>query len=72
MDLELFQKHFRKAEKDMKAGKYQNAINHYSDAIKIDPKSVACYKNRGLARACLGDESGAIKDYEKAKNNERI
>lgn len=45
---------------------YSKAIEHYNNAIKLNPKIVNAYNNRGIAY-CENDEvERAIKDYNKA------
>ena len=41
------------------------ALNNYSKAIKVDPTREDIYINRGKISAILGDELGAVDDYEK-------
>jgi len=45
---------------------YTGAIQDYSKAIKLNPKDVMAYFNRGEAKFNLEDYSGAIQDYNKA------
>jgi len=45
--------------------RYAEAVEAYSQAIDIKPHPFA-YVNRGSARGNLGDDSGAIADYNKA------
>jgi tetratricopeptide (TPR) repeat protein len=48
------------------AGKYEEAVRHYNEAIKIDPNNVKGYNNRGVAYAKMGKYDQAISDYTKA------
>ena len=51
-------------------GDYDRAIADYTEAIRLNPKYVTAYYNRGLARAAKGDTAKAdiIKgDIAKAK-----
>ncbi len=45
---------------------YEDAIEDYTKAIEIEPKSVFAYRLRGDAKSELGDYQGAIDDYTKA------
>ncbi len=49
-----------------KSGATQKAIDHFGQAIRIDPKFVLAYYNRGLALQVLGEEQKAIRDYSAA------
>lgn len=46
-----------------KSGLYQKAVAYFDEAIRIDPKFVLAYYNRGVALQQLGQEQQAIKDY---------
>ena len=46
--------------------KNQEAIEYYTEAIKLDPAKVVVYENRALAKERLQDYPGAIKDYKLA------
>jgi tetratricopeptide (TPR) repeat protein len=41
-------------------------IAYYSEAIRLDPRCVEAYSNRGVARRARGDLAGAIADYTEA------
>ena len=45
---------------------YEDAIQDYTKAIKIEPNSVFAYRLRGDSKRKLGDYQGAINDYSKA------
>jgi len=45
---------------------YEDAIEDYTKAIKIEPSSVFAYRLRADAKGKLGDYQGAINDYSKA------
>jgi serine/threonine protein kinase len=47
-------------------GNYRQAIEEYSDAIRLDPKFVNAYTNRGLSYYHLGDRTRAFDDYSTA------
>jgi len=48
------------------AGKYDEAIRHYNQAIKIDSNNVKAYNNRGVAHSKMGKLDLAISDYTSA------
>ena len=61
----------------IKEGKFEEAIDAFNEAIKIDPREWSAYQNRGAARQRLLDQSGAtsineykgvIADYTEAIN----
>ncbi|BAZ65830.1 MAG: tetratricopeptide repeat protein [Pelatocladus maniniholoensis HA4357-MV3] len=45
---------------------YQGAIADYSTAIRLNPRYVYAYNNRGIVRSELGDNKGAVADYTQA------
>ncbi len=45
---------------------HRKAIEDYSKAIQLDPKSAIIYNNRGAAYYELGEYHKAIEDYDKA------
>jgi tetratricopeptide (TPR) repeat protein len=47
-------------------GEYKAAISYFDKAIKLDPKNIAAYHERGLAKARLQRFEAAITDYDKA------
>ncbi|MDE0020141.1 MAG: tetratricopeptide repeat protein [Candidatus Poribacteria bacterium] len=47
-------------------GKHDKAIDHYDEAIKLNPRSAAAYNNRGLAYVAEDNLVAAISDYTKA------
>jgi serine/threonine-protein kinase len=48
------------------AGEHAAAIENYSRAIELDPKSVRAYNNRGVARHARGDLAGGVEDWTRA------
>lgn len=48
------------------SGDFDGAIELYTQAIAVDPRSFVAYFNRGLLRSTRGDIDGAIADYEAA------
>ena len=49
-----------------KKGKYEEAVKHYDQAIRINPQNGTTYTNRGAARASLGQHNDAIADFDEA------
>ena len=49
-----------------KKGKYEEAVKHYDQAIRINPQNGTTYTNRGAARDSLGQHNDAIADYDQA------
>ena len=47
-------------------GKYQEAIEWYDKALKIDPNNVFALNNKGLALSNLGKYEEAIEWFDKA------
>lgn len=45
---------------------YKAAIGAYDKVLHIDPKYVAAYNNRGIAKQAIGQHEAAITDYDKA------
>ena len=45
---------------------YQEAIEHYTEAIHLDPNHAPAYYSRGIAYHNLGEHQRAIQDYDKA------
>lgn len=50
----------------LKVKDLDGAIEDYDEAIRINPKEVEAYLNRGYAKRDKGDSDGAIKDYDEA------
>ena len=50
----------------MESGKYQDAIEAYSEAIELNPNYVKAYNNRGVAYRNLGEYQQAMRDYGRA------
>ena len=47
-------------------GDYERAIADFNEAIRLDPKDAAAYRNRGFAWKSKGDYDRAIADYNEA------
>ena len=58
--------HIRRGNRHYDAGKYEDAIAEYTQAIALDPKYAAAYNNRGAANNNLGKYAEAIADYDQA------
>ncbi len=50
-----------------KDGKYEEAIAHFSSAIKLNPNYAEAYRHRGFVYSLMGLELGAESDLRKAK-----
>lgn len=48
------------------AGDYLKAIQHYTQAIRLQPKHDGIYFDRGKAKFFIEDYKGALKDFSKA------
>ena len=42
---------------------YLSAIQDYYEALKLNPKNVTAYNNRGAARLMLKDFKGSVEDF---------
>jgi tetratricopeptide (TPR) repeat protein len=60
------QEWFEQGYKHDDAGRYDEAIHAYSEAIRLKPDYADAYNNRGLARYSRGDLAGALRDYNTA------
>ncbi len=54
----------RRAERAIQRARYRTAARLLSDALKLDPTYAPLQRNLGVARARLGNVSGARKAYE--------
>lgn len=45
---------------------FQGAMNHFNQAIEMYSEYAEAYAGRGVARAQLGDKSGAVSDLQTA------
>ena len=48
-------------------GDYENAIEAYDEAIRLNPQYAKAYNNRGIAYGLLGQQEQADRDFAKAK-----
>ena len=49
-----------------KKGKYEEAVKHYDEAIRLNPQYAGAYNNRGNAKSAFGRHEEAIADYDEA------
>jgi tetratricopeptide (TPR) repeat protein len=47
-------------------GKHHEAVDDYSQAIKLDPEYAKAYADRGISFSKLGDKQKAMADYNAA------
>jgi serine/threonine protein kinase/lipoprotein NlpI len=57
---------YRRANELRERGNFRGAIEEYNDAIRLDPKFVNAYTNRGLSYHRLGQGDRAFDDYSAA------
>lgn len=55
---------------NLQAGRYKQAIDDFSMAIRMNPNYKEAYRSRGFAHSMLGFELGAAADLQKAKQLE--
>jgi hypothetical protein len=55
--------YFDRANTHSEFGRFQDAIENYSQILQIDSSNADAYFQRGVARSNLGDYRGAIEDY---------
>lgn len=58
---------YRLGIEEAKAGNYVDAINHYNQAIRLEPRLAAAFFARSMAKADLGDLQGAVADAKQAQ-----
>ena len=57
---------FKSARAKASSGDYEEAIDDYTNALKINPQFADAYFHRGILKGRLGDAKGAISDADKA------
>jgi tetratricopeptide (TPR) repeat protein len=60
------QRRYAQAFAHLKAGRFETAIQGFTDVLKVAPRNVQSYGNIGLAYAGLGDRDRAIAHLDKA------
>ena len=50
----------------LNARRYREAIPHFDEAIRLNPRYAQAYHNRGVAYRNLGQHQRAIQDYDQA------
>jgi tetratricopeptide (TPR) repeat protein len=60
------QQWFEKGYVSQEGNHLDEAIDYYTEAIRLRADFAAAYYNRGVARDAKGDKTGAAQDYEKA------
>jgi Flp pilus assembly protein TadD len=48
----------------LNVGKAREAIPHFDQAIRLNPRDAEAYTSRGIAWREMGDLSGAITDFD--------
>ncbi len=61
------QKHIDLGNVCYEKGDYDNAIENFAEAIRLDPKNVLAYRNRGIAWEKKGEHDTATMDKAKAE-----
>lgn len=59
-------KHYSDGNTSFDLHQYEQAIDHYSEVIRLDPKHVYSYTNRGLSYGMLKRYGNAIADYDQS------
>jgi tetratricopeptide (TPR) repeat protein len=62
----MAESYYETANSLMEEQDFQGALEQYNQAIEYYPQYAEAYTNRAIAKAQLGDESGAISDLEQA------
>jgi len=64
--IQAAEEHFKRGEAYAKEKKMNDALNEYSEAIRLNPKFVAAYNNRGIIYLLKENYDLAIDDFDKA------
>lgn len=57
---------YKQGEEEMEKGNYQAALNHFENAVTIDPKFAFCWDNMGICHRKLGNYEEAIAAYKQS------
>ena len=57
---------YNRGTKLLNSGRYREAIPHFDEAIRLNPRYAEAYNNRGTAYDSLGQSQRAIQDYDEA------
>ena len=57
---------FERANDAYADGRYEEALDGYDEAIRLNPRDAAAFNNRGNTLKRLGRLEGAIRDYDEA------
>jgi len=60
--------HFNRGTAYFDKGKYQQAIEDFTEAISLDKKMTSAYVHRAIARSRSGDRSGMLEDLREASS----
>jgi tetratricopeptide (TPR) repeat protein len=50
----------------LNAGRYREAMPYFDEAIRLDPRYVEAFNNRGIAYGNLGQYQRAVQDFDEA------
>jgi lipoprotein NlpI len=51
---------------EARSGDFDQAIAHFNQAVRLNPKQAEVYNYRGITKARIGDIEGAIADFDQA------
>ena len=57
---------YKQGEEEMAKGNYRAALNHFENAVTIDPKFAFCWDNMGICHRKLGNYEEAIAAYKQS------
>lgn len=58
--------HIEQGTASFSKNQFDEAVRHFSEAVRIDPNNVKAYNNRGVAYSKMGRYDQAIADFNKA------